>query len=438
MTLPAPDVDAVAIAAAKSKVGAGGAGHARRRPSSRPGAVTLLSALKDVAGRGVRLNQLERAGFRTVADLLHAPVHALHAVPGVGPQTVQQAVDAARLAAAQVHRDTRFRFDPDRRDPGQTQLLATLAAIRAADSTTASLSQPLQVFTTQTAPLVVEAERAASRLKMLLPGRAKKNAALRALAQLDAILVDPRIHLLQEAVRQRERAVDPNAYEPAQLWQEYATDAASVNAVLSTVGAQPDLDDGRATDALAGASAFRRAVAPVYLRRNQEDVLTELPEKIEVEDWVQLSSEDVTAYASAVRSRNLMEMRQAAFRSPRSAKLERLLEIVEEAAEDGMEVVVFSYFRAVLATVGRALGASVAGEINWSVAPVVRQQIVDDFTRLHGHAVLLGQIEAGGVGSNMQAASVVVIAEPQWKPSTENQAVAERCKGRGPSSRRHR
>ena len=38
--------------------------------------------------------------------------------------------------------------------------------------------------------------------------------------------------------------------------------------------------------------------------------------------------------------------------------------------------------------------------------------------------MLLGQIEAGGVGINMQAASVVILAEPQWKPSTEEQAVA--------------
>jgi SNF2 family DNA or RNA helicase len=41
-----------------------------------------------------------------------------------------------------------------------------------------------------------------------------------------------------------------------------------------------------------------------------------------------------------------------------------------------------------------------------------------------GHAVLLGQIEAGGVGINMQAASVVILTEPQWKPSTEEQAIA--------------
>jgi len=36
-------------------------------------------------------------------------------------------------------------------------------------------------------------------------------------------------------------------------------------------------------DGVAGARAFRRAVAPVYLRRNQVDVLDELPDKIEIE-----------------------------------------------------------------------------------------------------------------------------------------------------------
>ena len=178
------------------------------------------------------------------------------------------------------------------------------------------------------------------------------------------------------------------------------------------------------SDALAGARAFRRAVAPVYLRRNQEDVLTELPEKIEVEDWVELAPADLEAYAAAVRGRNLMQMRQAAYLSPGSAKLERLREICEEAAEDGLKVVVFSFFRGVLETVERALGSGVVGTVNGSVPPVGRQQLVDDFTRRTGHAVLLGQIEAGGVGINMQAASVVIIAEPQWKPSTEQQAVA--------------
>jgi SNF2 family DNA or RNA helicase len=38
----------------------------------------------------------------------------------------------------------------------------------------------------------------------------------------------------------------------------------------------------------------------------------------------------------------------------------------------------------------------------------------------------VSQIEAGGVGLNIQTASVVILAEPQWKPSVEEQAIA-RC-----------
>jgi len=38
--------------------------------------------------------------------------------------------------------------------------------------------------------------------------------------------------------------------------------------------------------------------------------------------------------------------------------------------------------------------------------------------------VLVSQIQAGGVGLNIQAASVVIIAEPQLTPSIEEQAIA--------------
>jgi SNF2 family DNA or RNA helicase len=152
-------------------------------------------------------------------------------------------------------------------------------------------------------------------------------------------------------------------------------------------------------------------------------VLHELPDKIEIEDWVQHSREDEAAYVAAVRAGKLMDMRQAAYRSPTSAKLERLEQIVDEASEDQRKVVIFSYFLHVLATVGSRLD-SVVGIITGAVPPSGRQQMVDEFTEQHGHAVLLNQIEAGGVGINLQAASIVIITEPQWKPSTEEQAIA--------------
>lgn len=81
---------------------------------------------------------------------------------------------------------------------------------------------------------------------------------------------------------------------------------------------------------------FRRQVAPAYLRRNQEDVLTELPEVVEVEEWLPLSREDFLAYRSAVAAGNFMVMRQPAMlKGSNSEKMQRLVEIVEEAEDNG-------------------------------------------------------------------------------------------------------
>ena len=87
----------------------------------------------------------------------------------------------------------------------------------------------------------------------------------------------------------------------------------------------------RATGGIAGADAFRRKVAPVYLRRNQTDVLDELPPRIETVDWLTLDGPAADVYLRAVDSRNFMAMRRAAFLTPRprdSPKLRRLRQIV--------------------------------------------------------------------------------------------------------------
>ncbi|QER85304.1 DEAD/DEAH box helicase [Streptomyces tendae] len=183
--------------------------------------------------------------------------------------------------------------------------------------------------------------------------------------------------------------------------------------------------------ALVGSVAFRRTVAPVYLRRNQEDVLTELPSLQRTDEWEELSAADEEAYREAVRAGNFMAMRRAAYARPeRSAKLARLREIVQEAGENGQKTVVFSYFKDVLAVVEAALAAdsaadaAVFGPLTGGVTAARRQRIVDDFAGVQGPAVLLAQVQAAGVGLNMQAASVVVICEPQIKPTIEHQAVA--------------
>lgn len=181
----------------------------------------------------------------------------------------------------------------------------------------------------------------------------------------------------------------------------------------------------RHSDAVAGPHVFRRSVAPAYLRRNQQDVLTELPALIQVDEWEELGAADQDAYRAAVAEGNFMAMRRAAYADPeKSAKLQRLCELVAEAGENGLKVVVFSYFRDVLEKAENALGEGVFGPITGSVPAARRQRLVDDFTAADGHAVLLCQIQAGGIGLNLQAASVVVLCEPQVKPTLEHQAVA--------------
>ncbi len=172
------------------------------------------------------------------------------------------------------------------------------------------------------------------------------------------------------------------------------------------------------------ATAFRKHVAPAYLRRNQEDVLTELPEVVEVDDWMGMTPSDERAYGRAVRDGQFMLMRRAAMMSEQSMKVSRLLEIAEEAEANGRRIIVFSYFREVLNQVAGLLPGQVFGPLTGSLPAAERQKLVDRFSQAGHGAVLVAQITAGGVGLNIQSASVVVICEPQIKPTMESQAIA--------------
>lgn len=174
----------------------------------------------------------------------------------------------------------------------------------------------------------------------------------------------------------------------------------------------------------AGSVAFRRRVSPVYLRRNADDVLIELPPRQEIAEWVYFTELDRARYAAAVRTGNLMEIRRAGFGGPSCAKLDRLGELLVEATANGLKVVVYSFFLDVLGWAQTVAPATVFGPLTGAVPPVERQAMVDAFTAHPGPAVLFAQIQAGGVGLNLQAASVVVLCEPQLTPTSEEQAIA--------------
>lgn len=179
--------------------------------------------------------------------------------------------------------------------------------------------------------------------------------------------------------------------------------------------------------ALTQAPEFREKIAPVYLRRVREDVLTELPEKLEKEEWCEMTKEEEDAYKDTLVNGSHMKVRQVSWNVPdikNSTKANRLLEICEDAMEDGRKVIVFSFFLDTITKVQSLLGDKCYGPINGGVPAAERQAIVDEFAKGPAGSVLIAQITAGGVGLNIQAASVVVLCEPQWKPSTENQAIS--------------
>jgi SNF2 family DNA or RNA helicase len=176
-----------------------------------------------------------------------------------------------------------------------------------------------------------------------------------------------------------------------------------------------------------GPEPFKQAVAPIYLRRNTSEVLKELPDLIEVEEYCNWDGVDTKFYESAVARGNFMGMRQATFvglEGQLPSKLIRLLELVEEAFDSNQKVIVFSYFRNTIDLVTKHLGENAIGPITGSTSSQERQNLVDQFQNSPEPKVLVGQIQAAGTGLNIQAASVIILCEPQIKPSLETQAIA--------------
>ena len=191
---------------------------------------------------------------------------------------------------------------------------------------------------------------------------------------------------------------------------------------------QPEIaSEIRGMTYLSSAPQFRRIIAPVYYRRKREDVLTELPDLIENREWCTMNPAEEAIYEQAVLTGNFTEARRVSWNVPDikdSSKANRLLELVEEAAADGRKVIVFSFFLDTIRKVMLLLGERCMEPISGAVSPQRRQEIVDAFDQAPAGTVLASQIQSGGTGLNIQSASVVILCEPQFKPSIENQAIA--------------
>lgn len=174
---------------------------------------------------------------------------------------------------------------------------------------------------------------------------------------------------------------------------------------------------------------FKKLVSLVYLRRKREEVLKELPDIEIIEQWSKFTEVQQVYYNEAVSKgiSGMMSMRRAAFyeeENHQSEKIEQIISICEEAKDNGHKIIIFSFFKIVLKKILEYLKEETVGMISGDITTDERQKLIDDLTLAEAGSVLLAQIDAGGTGLNIQAANVVILCEPQFKPSTENQAIS--------------
>lgn len=174
---------------------------------------------------------------------------------------------------------------------------------------------------------------------------------------------------------------------------------------------------------LAKADLFRKKIAPVYLRRKRTDVLMELPELTIHDEWCMMNEEEIVSYRKAVESGNFMAMRRVSWDSLNSTKAERMVELCLQALGEGRKVVIFSYFLETLSFVTDLLLGKSLPIISGKLSLEKRQEILKQFDEPIAR-VLPMQIHAGGIGLNIQTAEIVILCEPQLKPSDEMQAIS--------------
>jgi SNF2 family DNA or RNA helicase len=221
--------------------------------------------------------------------------------------------------------------------------------------------------------------------------------------------------------------------------------------VLPTLlGSASDFEQ-RYPDSIEAASSLEPIVSPLLLRRTVAAVATDLPERIDIPQPLELDSESAAAYEAirvSATSNSGTGVGLAALQKLRmfcthpwltdtfkmipnatqcSVKLQRLMEILEEVvASEGKAIIFTSYTESIdllCREIEMRLGVY-TDSIDGRVAVANRQGKVDKFSSVTGAAVLVLNPKAAGVGLNITAANHVIHFNLEWNPAVEDQASA--------------
>jgi SNF2 family DNA or RNA helicase len=105
-----------------------------------------------------------------------------------------------------------------------------------------------------------------------------------------------------------------------------------------------------------------------------------------------------------------------------SAKLDALLEQLDDVVAEGHRALVFSQFTSYLARAADRLDAAGVPYVYLDGSTTRRGEVVDEF-RTGDAPVFLLSLKAGGTGLNLTEADYVFLLDPWWNPAAEQQAV---------------
>ncbi len=104
-----------------------------------------------------------------------------------------------------------------------------------------------------------------------------------------------------------------------------------------------------------------------------------------------------------------------------SAKLNMLIEMVEEMVKEGRKILIFSQFTGMLSLIEAELNTIKIPFVKLCGDTKDRKTPVNEFQN-GTTPIFLISLKAGGVGLNLTAADVVIHYDPWWNPAVENQA----------------
>jgi SNF2 family DNA or RNA helicase len=197
-----------------------------------------------------------------------------------------------------------------------------------------------------------------------------------------------------------------------------------------------------------------KKVSYFILRRKKEDVLKELPSKIEQNVFVPLSTEQRKIYEKFARDMKnnvlkyvgelgfnkskvhilsaITRLKQIcdhpalvseAYENVESGKLELLIDLLNDAIDGGHKILVFSQFVQMLKIIEKRLQIEGIEYSYLDGSTKNRQEVINEFNENENKKVFLISLKAGGFGINLTSADIVILYDLWWNPMVERQAM---------------